>query len=305
MATDASPRGIFVGLATLDVIHRVDRAPAANEKITAAQQFMAAGGPAANAAVTFAALGGSAVLVTALGDGPIARLIRDELEACAVRVVDVAPDLDADAPVSSVAVLQGSGERSVIGGEAAAVRAASPDGEWWDRALQVEIALIDGHHPDLARAAMVAATRSRVPVVVDAGRWKPVMRDIMGGATDVVASADFRLPETSSARETAQALVAAGVPNVVTTSGPEPVQWWSGEDSGAVTVPVTEARDTLGAGDVFHGAYAFATAHGELLPARIAFASRIAAIRCAHIGPRSWLDAVRADRAAPSDQGAS
>src|SRR5690625_5828251 len=71
------PRGVFAGLATLDVIHRVDASPGPDEKVTALSQFVAAGGPAANAAVTFAALGGHAVLLTALGRSPIARTIRD------------------------------------------------------------------------------------------------------------------------------------------------------------------------------------------------------------------------------------
>src|SRR5690348_14407025 len=78
-APASEPRGIFVGLATLDVIHRIDEPPAVNQKITATAQFVAAGGPAANAAVTFAALGGGAVLVTALGTEPVADLVRSDL----------------------------------------------------------------------------------------------------------------------------------------------------------------------------------------------------------------------------------
>ena len=55
----AAPVGVFVGLTVLDVVHRVTALPGRNEKITALSQFLAAGGPAANAAVIFAALGGS------------------------------------------------------------------------------------------------------------------------------------------------------------------------------------------------------------------------------------------------------
>lgn len=89
--TTPGPRGVFAGLATLDVIHRVDAPPGPNQKITAAAQFVAAGGPAANAAVTFAALGGHAVLVTALGQGAIAQTITAELAAQGVEVHDIAP----------------------------------------------------------------------------------------------------------------------------------------------------------------------------------------------------------------------
>ncbi len=56
--SERRPVGLFVGLATLDVIHRIAEPPAVNEKITASGQFVSAGGPAANAAVTFAVSAG-------------------------------------------------------------------------------------------------------------------------------------------------------------------------------------------------------------------------------------------------------
>ena len=295
MRSDVPPRGVFVGLATLDIIHRVERAPERNEKITAAAQFVAAGGPAANAAVTFAALGGEAILVTALGAGPVAQLIRSELEAHGVTVRDAAPTLDIDAPVSSVAVLMGSGERSVVGGDAATIRVPAPDPALLDDALtQAAVVLLDGHHPALARAASAAAHARRVPVVLDAGRWKPVMADLIESATAVVASADFRTPGADSTATTADALVAGGAPLVVTTAGADPVSWWADGAHGTVSVPEVLAVDTLGAGDVFHGAFAatFTSATKLSLAERVAFASRVAAIRCAHVGPRGWIPAV-------------
>lgn len=42
------PEGLFVGLCTLDVIQLVDHVPAPDEKLTAREQTVAAGGPAAN-----------------------------------------------------------------------------------------------------------------------------------------------------------------------------------------------------------------------------------------------------------------
>ena len=42
-ASEKAPVGVFAGLATLDVIHRVAKAPAVNEKITSTAQFVAAG----------------------------------------------------------------------------------------------------------------------------------------------------------------------------------------------------------------------------------------------------------------------
>ncbi len=285
--------GIFVGLATLDVIHRVEAPPGTNEKITAGMQFVAAGGPAANAAVTFAALGGEATLVTALGSGPIAQAISAELTGVGVKVIDIAPELVDAAPVSSVTVIESSGERSVIGGDAAAITVPPPSAEELHRTLTgADVVLLDGHHPRLASAVAAAAQEAGVPRVLDAGRWKPVMGDLLARMTDVVASADFRVPETSTAEQSAAEIVAGGAPVVVTTAGADPVRWWSAGLDGEVSVPKTTAVDTLGAGDVFHGAYAYALAQGNDLEDRIRFANTVAATRCAHIGPRSWLAAI-------------
>ncbi|WP_309064870.1 PfkB family carbohydrate kinase [Microbacterium sp.] len=293
--SDSRPRGVFAGLATLDIVHRVIAPPARNEKITARMQFVAAGGPAANAAVTFAALGGRATLITALGRSPVARLIAAELESVRVEVIDVMPDLDAPAPVSSIAVSEESGDRAVIGGDAAGLVVPAPSTQMLEAALQDSVVLLlDGHHPEVAAAAAEAAVARRLPIVMDAGRWKPAFATLLPRATDVVMSADFRMPDADDAAATAAQLVSQGIPAVVATAGADPVRWWSEGQAGTVEVPQVHAVDTLAAGDVFHGAYAFALARGADLKTRIAFAGSVAATRCGMIGPRSWLDAVAA-----------
>lgn len=288
-----APHGVFVGLATLDVIHRVRELPGPNEKITATAQFVAAGGPAANAAVTFAALGGAATLVTALGRGRVAETIAAELESTGVTVVDVAPDLTEIAPISSVSVIEASGDRSVVGGDAASVAVPAPAGDGLRSILaDADVVLLDGHHHELSRAAAAIVAASGLPSVVDAGRWKPIMPDVIAAVSDVVASADFRVPGAQTSHETARSLIASGTPVVVTTAGGEPVRWSSGGISGETPVPAVDVADTLGAGDVFHGAYAFALATGAAIADRVAFAAEVAATRCARIGPRSWLAAI-------------
>src|SRR5580698_6452534 len=61
------PKGLFVGLATVDLTYPVDEIPWRNQKISVPGQHLSAGGPATNAAITFGFLGGAATLVTAVG----------------------------------------------------------------------------------------------------------------------------------------------------------------------------------------------------------------------------------------------
>ncbi|WP_029112305.1 PfkB family carbohydrate kinase [Mycobacterium sp. URHB0044] len=293
--SEKAPVGVFVGLATLDVIHRIAKPPGVNEKITSTAQFVAAGGPAANAAVTFAALGGDATLVTALGDDPVADLIRADLAKYDVRVVDAATGTTRAVPVSAVSVIESTGDRSVVSLDAV-TSDASPPADLEDVVAAADVVLVDGHHPLIACAAVRFAAARDLTVVVDAGRWKPVMSDIVPRVTDMVCSNDFRVPGADDAKSTAAALVGSGVRTVATTHGGDPVEWWSGGESGSVPVEPVEVVDTLGAGDAFHGAYAYFSTQIDGVAERIAWSARVAALRCSVVGPRAWLGKIHTEQ---------
>jgi sugar/nucleoside kinase (ribokinase family) len=67
MIPGRQPVGCFIGLCTVDAAYVVDDFPLPNHKVSAQRQELTAGGPATNAAITFAFLGGAASLVSALG----------------------------------------------------------------------------------------------------------------------------------------------------------------------------------------------------------------------------------------------
>ncbi|MFI6029216.1 PfkB family carbohydrate kinase [Amycolatopsis magusensis] len=270
-------RVVLAGLSTVDLVQRVAELPSPGEKVQSLAVEVAAGGPAANAAVTVAALGGEAVLLTVLGAHPLASLARADLEAYGVRVVDALPSRVSPPPVSAVSVRDSDGERTVVSHNAADV----PDFPVSSLVDEVsgDCVLLDGHHPALALAVARRARELGVPVVLDAGSWKPVLTELLPLVDIAACSAHFRAP------------VPLEVPVVITTAGAEPVRYSTVDGSGTVPVPEVEAADTLGAGDVWHGAFA----HGASLPLveRIRFANEVAAERVWHAGPRAWVPAVR------------
>ena len=289
-------RLVCAGLATVDVVYRVDRIPGVDEKAEATGVEIAAGGPATNAAVTASALGAEVTLVTAVGAHPLGGLIRADLAERGVRLLDAAPHATEPPPVSAITVLHGTGQRTVVSRNAAGAAAGVPEG--LDRALaSADAVLVDGHHPALA----AAAARAGRPLVVDAGSWRPVFAGVFPHATVVACSAAFRHPAPPPAAPlardaadtaTAEAILATGARHVAITHGPDPIAWWSPSGSGTVPVPRVDAADTAGAGDVFHGALAGAVARDPGtadLPAALAYAAAVAAIRVAHAGPRAWL----------------
>ena len=276
-------RILCAGLVTVDLVYRVGRIPGVDEKAQASGFAVAAGGPAANAAVTAAALGAEVTLVTAVGAHPLGALIRADLNCFGVRLIDATPDSAAPPPVSAIAVLDGTGQRTIVSRNAGDAAVGVPD------LPEADLTLVDGHHPALA----VAAARSARRLLVDAGTWRPVFSEILPHAEVVAASAAFRHPAAVAPGDAALA-AAIGAPHVIVTHGPDPVRWFSGDRSGEVPVPPVAAVDTAGAGDAFHGALAVALAESDNpdLPDCITFATRVAGVRVTHAGPRDWLAAL-------------
>jgi len=191
------PSALFVGLCTLDIVQVVAQMPGQNEKVTALRQSVAAGGPATNASVAFACLGGRATLLTGAGRHPLADGVRADLDQVGVTLIDAAADDEAPPAVSSILVTEGSGDRCVVSVNAAGreLRPPSDLGALVDDARAV---LIDGHHPALALAAARAARARGRLCVLDGGSWKDNTADLLPYVDVAVCSADFRPPRLSS-----------------------------------------------------------------------------------------------------------
>jgi sugar/nucleoside kinase (ribokinase family) len=151
----------------------------------------------------------------------------------------------------------------------------------------VTAVLVDGHHLPVG-VAVAAAARSRgIPVVLDAGSWKRGLEVLLAHVDVLVASADFRSPAGTSLPE----LLALGPWWVARSAGSEPVRWLAADgSSGEVPVPVVDVVDTLGAGDVLHGALLtdIGRRGTDDLPASLELAVGVAARSVGAPGARGW-----------------
>ncbi|MEV0904472.1 PfkB family carbohydrate kinase [Streptomyces hokutonensis] len=288
------PVGLFVGLCTLDVIQLVDHAPGANEKLTARDQVVAAGGPAANAAVTFAHLGGTARLLTAIGSHPLGVGAKADLHALGVTVTDLAVDSTQPPAVSSVLVTASTGERAVASTNATRHRPTPPD-DLDALVAACDIVEFDGHHMELAVAAARAARTAGRTTVFDGGSWKPGTEDLLPFIDVAVCSSDFHPPGTHTPTDTLGFLRAHGVVRSAVTGGANPITWAAPDAEGTVDVPTVRVADTLGAGDVLHGALTHHLARGvghpttEDFAAALTAAAAVASRACASFGTRAWM----------------
>lgn len=278
---------IFVGLSTIDIVYRVDEFPAANTKVAAQSQSVYAGGPAANAAIACAHLGGQATLVTAVGRNALAGVIREELDRYSVRLIDLNPDFDCVPAISSVSVDK-SGNRNVV--SANAVRIPVPsikvDDELCRRA---RILMVDGHHMQACQAWAAAAQACGTPVVFDGGSWKDGTEKLLRSVHTAICSADFMPPGCASASDVFEFLRSRGVTNIAITNGPAPIQILSGQSFATVPVPQVEVVDTMGAGDILHGAYCHLASVGLGFVDALTEAAWIASESCRSTGTREWM----------------
>jgi sugar/nucleoside kinase (ribokinase family) len=172
-------RGLFVGLATLDLIYLVDRLPNNNQKIVALDQTIAAGGPATNAAITFNYLGNKAKLLGILGNHPISQLIRVDFATHSLEIIDLQPEHPESPPVSSIFVTQSTGERAVISVNATKSQATVEQLPKDILQEEVDLILLDGHQMVISQAIAPQAKSLNIPVVLDGGSWKPGLEKIL------------------------------------------------------------------------------------------------------------------------------
>ncbi len=280
--------GLFVGLTTLDLIYLVEAPPAPNQKIVAIADTTAAGGPATNAAVAFRHLGGEAHLLSAIGGHAITHLVRSDLHQCQVNVVDLAPERTTSPPVSSILVTQATGDRAVTSINAVKAQipvAAIPA----DILSGVDVVLIDGHQMAAGAAIAQLAQPQKIPVVIDGGSWKPGFETVLPRVDYAICSSNFYPPHCQTPEQVVAYLADFGITRIAITRGEQPIAYWQGSDRGHLPVPVIQAIDTLGAGDVFHGAFCYFILQMDF-PAALAAAAQVAAQACQSFGTRQWLN---------------
>jgi sugar/nucleoside kinase (ribokinase family) len=236
-----------------------------------------------------AGLGVTSALVSVLGSSPFARAVLDGLARSGVEVVDIAPDLAGALPVSTVLVDRRSGERAVVSTNVTYSALASPAA--LARLDTARVCLVDGHNMPLCIQVAGAARKRGIPVVFDGGSWKGGTGNLLPLVDLAVVSSDFRPPGHG---DTLEYLVRAGCAFAAQSNGGDPIRALIGDHRITIDVPTVEVDDTLGAGDVLHGAVIAALARVGLAESTVAevlpFAAAVASVSCTRSGARGWLE---------------
>ncbi|MGB2926345.1 MAG: PfkB family carbohydrate kinase [Limnothrix sp.] len=279
--------GLFVGLITGDLFYLATHMPGSNEKIVASDYCFTAGGPATNAAIAFNYCGSKAQLIGAIGTQPLGVLLRHEIETYGVKVMDIEPNCDQSPPISSIIVTESTGDRSVISLNINRLLSQLPTSGM--RFLHdSNVVLIDGHQMQIGEAIAKQANKCGIPVVVDGGSWKPNFDAVLCRSDYVICSANFLPPGCENTGDVVDFLKNLGVGAIAITQGEKPILWWFDGQSGEIAVPPTKVVDTLGAGDIFHGAFCHYILQQDFVTA-LSSAAEVARYSCQFFGTRAWL----------------
>jgi len=281
---------LCVGHAVEDHLFRVAAMPAAAAKHQARDVEIVGGGPAASAAVAVSRLGGAARLAARVGDDAVGASIIADLEAEGVDCALVRRFSGCKSS-RSVVLVDDKGERLIVN----YLDAAMPDDAAWLAAAIPEslgAVLADIRWPAGALCALAAARRLGAPGVLDADYPVPADGALVRAASHVAFSAQglrAYAGDDDLARAVTRVAEDAGVWCCVTDGENGVLAAGVGARAGACEhAPAARVNvvDTLGAGDVWHGAFTFALARGDGEGRAVRFANAAAAVKVSRPGGR-------------------
>ena len=275
-------------MSVIDHVYRLSAFPAPGTKTRAEDFFSVLGGCAANAAIAISRLGGRTRVISPLGGPPGRDLTGDNVLAkLQYENIDVAHVVRVDGAVSSRSsiLIDGDGERTIVSYRDPRIEVARPH-DPQNAIAGADAVLIDNRFPEFVLPVARAAAAAGNIVVLDGDKPTRLTDDLLTVATHIVFSTDgLRTTAGTDDLAAALSLVAERTDAfLAVTHGQQDMLWL---EKGAIRrLPAfrIEAVDTLGAGDVFHGAFALALAEGQAIPAAMRFAAATAAIKCSRIG---------------------
>jgi len=286
-APKIAPRILCLGIPVRDLTFRVAGVPARGSKENASHFEEICGGNSLNAAIGIVRLGGRASMCGPMGDSKetASRYIFEQLGHEGIETQHIVHMPGLVTPISGI-MIDPSGERTIV---------TFRDPDLWkvqlpsaDTLLEDCAAiLVESRCAEFSTDLCAEARRRGIPVVVDVDRAMSLSEGLLTASSHLVFSSE-PLQETAGITDDGEALkkIAKLTPSFLAgTRGARGTIWL--DDQGALqetpAFPV-HTVDTLGAGDIFHGAFALAITEGQELEGALRFASAAAALKCTRFG---------------------
>ena len=281
------PRILCIGMPVRDLTFRIEELPERGFKVNASHFEEICGGNALNAAIGIVRLGGRASICGPMGDvrEASAKYIFEKLAHEGIDSKHIMHMRGLVTPISNI-MIDPSGERTIV---------TFRDPELWKVRLpdagelleDCQAILTENRCAEFCTDLCAEARRRGIPVIVDVDRTMSLREGLLTASSHLVFSSEA-LQSTAGVRDDAEALkkIAKFTPSFVAGTRGAQGTLWLDEQHNLRETPAFPVHtvDTLGAGDVFHGAFALAITESQDIPSALRFASAAAALKCTRFG---------------------
>jgi len=277
-------RVVGLGLCVVDQLFRVERLDLEHPRTRWLERRTATGGMACNATLQAASLGCRAELLSVIGDDSEGRFLRRELRRGGVGTRRLVVSRELPTTVAVVLVAERGGERRFIVPDRRGLERSAPELDLGGIDARC-VLLVDGHFPQQALRAVRRARRLGATVVGDFSRPRPALLALLPYVDFPIVPEEFALAygDGDPRRALRRLRDRFGGAPVVTLGARGGLSLNAGRLRRYRARRVA-VRDTTGAGDAFHGAFAAGLAHGLAFDACIDLAARAAARCCRTLG---------------------
>lgn len=281
-------KAVCVGHSTYDITIPMDHYPIENTKYRISNKIECGGGPASNGAYLLAKWGIDTTIASVVGDDYYGDKVIEDFQKIGANCKYIEKKENHSTSSSYIIANMSNGSRTILSAKKDPIRKLSQEVN-----EKADLILIDGEHPETAKE--VLEKNPDAISVLDAGRLNDDTKLLGKMVTYLVCSHDFAeeftnkrtdIRDFNTLIEIYDALKKYFKTNIIITL----------EANGSFTVIdgkykiipsiIVKALDSTGAGDIFHGAFAYFIGKGYPLEEAIRYASITGAISVTRIGSR-------------------
>ena len=286
---------ICAGMVTIDFLMMVDQYPDRNETIQAKMSETCIGGQIGRAAVAAARLGAPTILIGMIGTGIYADILTQLISREPLQN-HLIVDNNSVSSQHSVVILSQDRYRAVIWRQQpratmnllAAIK---------DKLTENVTILLDCTDINMTLPVAIAGRKYGCATIIDTGSYREEVEKILPFIDYIIVPEKFMFSRHQGHDDP----VHEGLKSIMERFRPAAVIVTQGDQGGTYITRITdniykfeavsiEAKDTCGAGDVFHGVFTFAIHSGYDIHRSIKIAAWAAAMKCAGVGNSSIPD---------------
>jgi sulfofructose kinase len=288
---------LCIGHASFDLSAFVESFPMEDSKCETAEWRESGGGPAANAAYLLSAWGVRCGFAGLIGHDYYGQRVQEEFQGIGtdISLLELRPGHAT--PVSLILINKQNGSRTIVNRKAPAAPFRFEEAAL--KAMAPRVLLFDGHELQASLAALRAFPDAIS--ILDAGSWREGTAQLAGQVDYLAASKRFAcqatgfsdLSDPEAQRASARQLRELYPTILIITLGEKGLMADDGLE--CFHLPAFPARvvDTTAAGDIFHGALAYAVTQSWSFRERLRFASLTASLSVRLAGGRSSIPSLK------------